>query len=144
MDTKTTGIVKVPADQSKIIWNHRQIMFDMGLDWEIQRKLHFWLWYIEGKKLSEYWLWLIYKSYRFEHFKNFYIPIRDSLVNILQEHNGREAINNIRYFDKCRDEFLSDPRNLRRDPKGYFAGIHWFGWIVLTAFAYFMWWVILN
>jgi len=144
MNNKTEGILKVPAEQSKIIWNHRQVMFDMGLDYEIKRRLHFWLWYIEGKRLSEFWLWVIYRAYRYNYFKNYYLIFRDSLVKILEEHNGYEALHNIQYYEKCRDKFISDPRNLHRDPKGHFVGMHWIYWILLIMFSIFLGWVAAN
>jgi hypothetical protein len=144
MNNKTEGILRVPAEQSKIIWNHRHVMFKMDLDYEVRRRLHFWLWYIEGKRLSEFWLWVIYRAYRYKYFKDYYDIFRDSLVKILEENNGYETLHNLNYYEKCRDEFNNDPRNLHRDPKGYFAGIPWYGWMALFAFSYFLVWVLLN
>ncbi len=32
--------------------------------------------------------------------------------------------------------------DVKNEPPGYFAGMHWLTWLVIFAFAYFMVWVI--
>ena len=131
-------MLKVNREQSKIIWKHREIMFDMDLDREISKKLHFWFWYIEGKRLSEHWRFILYKSFKNKFFRDFYVVFRNSLVDVLKKNEGYETLHNIEYFEKCRDEFLSDKRNLYKDPYGYFLGFHWIAWIVLIAFTWIL------